>query len=94
MATKKTVEAQKASATAQAKEILDHTIASLTELDRKSDAEKRLFFPNGIELISITVGVQNLVTLGFEVAGAAGVSGESIQVERLIDDDGEVRQGS
>lgn len=74
-----------------AKELLSCALTELTKTTQTQIGETpRLFFPHGIELISITVNVLSKVVVEFKVAGAEGISGllnseefESEQTEKV-----------
>ena len=57
-----------------ANELLKTAFKELKEtvLDSRGE-DPRLFFPNGIELISITLNVVKYVEIEFKIAGAAGI---------------------
>jgi hypothetical protein len=58
-----------------ASELLTSALNDLRNTCKVEEGEEpRLFFPNGIELISITLSVSK-ISLEFKVAGAAGISG-------------------
>jgi len=73
--------------------------AAFDELRKAASQDKkegtRIFFPNGIELISITLDVFK-VKIEFKVAGAAGVKGllqsEEIEGGLTVDVDQEVSE--
>ena len=63
------------SAKEEAGELLSTALNELRKAAMAKDDEgKRLFFPNGIELISIGLTLKN-ITLEFKVAGAEGIKG-------------------
>jgi hypothetical protein len=69
-----------------AKELLSSALSDLMKATQAQAGDTpRLFFPGGIELISITVDVLSKVKLVFKVAGAEGISGllssEEIEAE-------------
>ena len=75
MANEKRTDVAIASASSAAKELLSSALNELKNvLLARVKEQPRLFFPNGIELISITVKV-SAVEVEFKAAGEKGISG-------------------
>lgn len=67
---------EKKHASEAAKELLSSALSELKNVaETQPSATPRLFFPNGIELISITVKLLSDIDIVFKVAGAKGISG-------------------
>ena len=62
--------------------IFDNLKANATVL---GDQQPRLFFPNGIELITITVKI-GTIDIELEIAGAKGISGFTAESDVSLDD--------
>lgn len=68
-------------------DLIGNLVSNLTSNDKprpmaEKDAEPRLFFPNGIELIDVTVSVAG-VNVHVEVAGANGRKGLQVREGRM-----------
>ncbi|MDX1548684.1 MAG: hypothetical protein R3247_16930 [Rhodothermales bacterium] len=73
-----TTEEITASRASAAKELLSAALSELRTIAQEasaSNAAPRLFFPNGIEVISLTVKVSEFFEVTFKIAGEKGVSG-------------------
>lgn len=67
---------EKKHASLAAKELLSSALAELKNVaETQASTTPRLFFPSGIELISITVRLLSDIDIIFKVAGAKGISG-------------------
>jgi hypothetical protein len=51
------------------KELLEISVQKMAEILDKSKEEPKKFFPHGIELISLSLGVKDIVTVEFTIAG-------------------------
>jgi hypothetical protein len=51
------------------KELLEISVQKMAEILNKPKEDPDKFFPNGIELISLTFGVKDVVTVEFKIAG-------------------------
>jgi len=51
------------------KELLEISVQKLAEILEKPKDDPDKFFPNGIELISLSLGVKDIVTVEFKIAG-------------------------
>lgn len=52
-----------------AKELLEISVKKMDEILNKPKKDPEKFFPKGIELISLTLGVKDIVTVEFKIAG-------------------------